>query len=420
MNSLQRMWVTSIGILALGNVGLAEQKNALSDHHRGLRKIRQIVYLIKENRTFDNYFGTFPGVDGVTQGVIHTGEVVPLTRQPDRLEHDISHSFQSTQLAMHDGAMDQFDLIPGGEDLSGYSQYLEEDIPNYFAYARHYTLADQMFSSLSGPSFPNHLYTVAAQSGTALNNPGRSNNIWGCDSPKEATVLLLDGSRVYPCFDFKTLADSLEERQISWKYYAPSYGESGYIWSALDAIRHIRETELWDEHVVPTAQFVDDALSGNLPSVSWIVIGSGLSEHPPSSTCMGENWTVRQINAVMQGPQWESTAIFLTWDDFGGFYDHVPPPPVDPLGYGPRVPLIVISPYAKRHHVSHTIYEYSSLLKFAEERFGLEPLTERDAMANSVLDTFNFHQRPRRPLILEERECPAEAYGVTREVEDPD
>ncbi len=117
-----------------------------------------------------------------------------------------------------------------------------------------------------------------------------------------------------------------------------------------------------------------DALNGDLPSVSWIVTGEGKSEHPPASTCIGENWTVEQLNALMQGPLWSSTALFLTWDDFGGFYDHVPPPEVDRFGFGPRVPLLIISPYARHGHISHAVYEFSSLLKFVERRFGLAPL----------------------------------------------
>jgi phospholipase C len=392
------------------------------DHHGGIRMIQHIVFLVKENRTFDNYFGTFPGADGATEGMIHTGEIIPLSRQPDRLSHDIDHSFQGAVKAMNGGLMNQFDLIGGGADLSGYSQYLEEDIPNYFAYARYFTLADEMFSSLTGPSFPNHLYTVGAQSGGAINNPNMG--IWGCDAAPAARVQVMDDqgtiSRTYPCFDFRTLADNLEDAGISWKYYAPGFGKSGFIWSAFQAIRHIRFSPLWDENVVDPTQFETDALNGNLPAVSWLVIGGGLSEHPPASTCQGENWTVRQLNAVMQGPDWNSTVVFLTWDDFGGFYDHVPPPAVDRFGFGPRVPLIIISPFAKHHHISHTVYEYSSLLKFAEKRFGLPALTDRDLFANDVLDSFNFHRRPLPPLILQERVCPAAGSAPTTEAEDPD
>src|SRR5258707_813636 len=322
----------SLGVSALASPAAADDDRG--HHHRhGLRRIQHIIFIVKENRTFDNYFGTFPGADGATTGMIHTGEIIPLSRQPDRLTHDIGHSFNNAVTAINGGAMNQFDLITGGQDLSGYSQYLEEDIPSYFAYARYFTLADRMFSSLTGPSFPNHLYTVAAQSGRAINNPNNA-GIWGCDSPQGTRVQVLNEngtiSLVYPCFDFTTLADRLEEAGISWKYYAPGIGESGFIWSSLDAISHIRYSPLWEENVVSETQFVVDALNGDLPTVSWIVTGSGRSEHPPASTCIGENWTVEQLNTVMQGPLWSSTAIFLTWDDFGGFYDHLPPPNVVP------------------------------------------------------------------------------------------
>jgi hypothetical protein len=146
--------------------------------------------------------------------------------------------------------------------------------------------------------------------------------------------------------------------------------------------------------------------------VSWLV--TGYAEHPPASACSGENWTVQQINAIMSGPDWASTAIFITWDDFGGFYDHVPPPGLDQYGLGMRVPLLVISPYALSGVVSHTQYELSSVLKFVEELFGLPPLTERDAVANDITDAFNFSQTPRSPLILKERICPAAAWASTR------
>ena len=388
----------------------------------GIEKIQHIVFIIKENRTFDNYFGTFPGSEGATQGMISTGDIIPLGHTPDRTSRDISHSFDSAKTAINNGLMNQFDLIPGGNmngDYLAYTQLQEADIPNYFAYARRFVLADNMFSSLTGPSFPNHLYTVGAQSNRAINNPN-SNGVWGCDSPSNATVPLLndDGTRtrVYPCFDFTTLADELQNAGLSWKYYAPSKGQSGYIWSALDAIDHIRNSDLWNTNVVTPDQFDLDAQSGNLPAVSWIVTGVG-SEHPPGSSCVGENWTVHKVNSVMQGPNWDSTAIFVTWDDFGGFYDHAPPPSVDNFGFGPRVPLLIISPWARRHKISHTLYEFSSLLKFAEVRFGLAPLTDRDVQANDLTDAFNFNRlRPRRPLILTERACPASAAQAEAQI----
>jgi len=387
---------------------------AFRHHHKGIHKIKHIVFLVKENRTFDNYFGTYPGADGATTGTVSTGDVIPLGHAPDVTPNDIDHSFQAAVKAIDGGNMDQFDLINGGNtDINGtplaYTQYTEDDIPNYFRYARNFVLADEFFSSLTGPSFPNHLYTVGAQSGGAINNPANSAGRWGCDAPANSRVAVMDAddniTHVYPCFDFDTLADRLESRGLDWKYYAPGQDQSGYIWSALDAIQHIRLTDLWTQHVVPTEQFVIDAQNGELPSVSWLVIKSGLSEHPPASVCLGENWTVEQLNAVMQGPEWSSTVVFLTWDDFGGFYDHVAPPVVDNFGFGPRVPLLIISPWVKPGRITHTTLEFSSVLKFIEQRFDLDPLTQRDLDANEIFDVFDFDQNPNPPLILDTRDC---------------
>lgn len=374
--------------------------------------IQHIIFIIKENRTYDNYFGTFPGADGATQGTISTGQVIPLGHLPDSTGRDIDHSFNAAVGGIDGGKMDKFDLNNGANvngDYLAYTQFQESDIPNYFTYAKNFVLGDRMFSSLTGPSFPNHLYTVGAQSGGVINNPAFGN--WGCDAAANTVVQVMDSngnlSNVFPCFDFKTLTDSLQTAGFTWKYYAPPEGQPGYVWSILNAIKHVRETALWTTNVVPETQFVTDAKNGSLPNVCWIVSG-GTSEHPPSSCCVGENWTVQQVNAVMQGSNWNSSAIFLTWDDFGGFYDHVPPPKVDNFGFGPRVPLLIISPFAKQGFVSHTQYEFSSLLKFAERRFGLSPLATRDTDANDMTDSFDFTQSPRAPMILQTRtDCPA-------------
>ena len=383
-------------------------------------KVRHIVFLIKENRTFDHYFGTFPGADGATSGVISTGERIALKRAPDRLPHDLGHDWEDARIAMHDGRMDRFDLVKDGSrnnQFLGMTQFLEADIPRYWSYAEHFALADRMFSSLAGPSFPNHLYTIAAQSGLALNNPDSSS--WGCDSEARTRVDVVGSSgtvtREYPCFDVPTLGDSLEAASVPWRYYAPVKGQSGYIWSAFDAIQHVRQGPLWQSRVVPFGQFVSDASSGTLPAVSWLIPDFGVSEHPTVngfsgttlsvSECDGENWTVQQINAVMQGPDWLTTAIVLTWDDFGGFYDHVPPPAVDGLGLGPRVPMIVLSPFAREGFVSHTVYEFASVLQLIENRYRLKSLTSRDVEANSLLDMFDFTQAPAPPLVLPLRSC---------------
>lgn len=185
------------------------------------------------------------------------------------------------------------------------------------------------------------------------------------------------------------------------------------MWNAFDAINHVRNTSLWATNFALDTQFVADALNGQLPAVSWLVTSADLSEHPGASTCNGENWTVNQLNAIMQGPQsqWNSTVIFLIWDDFGGFYDHVAPPVLDQYGLGPRVPLVIISPYARPGYVSHTPYEFASFLKFVEERFGLSPLTSRDANANDMLDSFDFTQTPLSPPILQTRHCSPASLG---------
>jgi phospholipase C len=383
--------------------------------------IQHVVFIIKENRSFDTYFGAFPGAEGATSGLISTGARMPLKRGPDRMPRDIGHDWEDARQAMNGGKMDRFDLVRNGNvnnDFLSMTQFLGTDIPNYWNYAEHFALGDHMFSSLAGPSFPNHLYTIASQSGGAINNPDSFN--WGCDADAQTTVDVMGASgavmRQYPCFDFPTLTDSMDAAGTAWRYYAPSQGQRGYIWSALDAVRHVRYGPAWQRGVVPFERFVDDASKGALPDVSWLIPDFDVSEHPTVdsfagttlnvSACVGENWTVQQINAIMRGPAWPTTAIVLTWDDFGGFYDHVPPPTVDSFGLGPRVPLIVISPYAKEGTISHTVYEYASVLQFIEARFKIKALGRRDVEANSLLDMFDFSQTPAPPLILPLRTCP--------------
>jgi phospholipase C len=384
----------------------------------GMGVIQHVVYIIKENRSFDNYFGTFPGADGATSGPISTGQVIPLGPTPDyTYPLDPEHDFGGTIEGMDNGKMDRFDLLIDGNvngNYLAYTQASQTDIPNYWAYAQNFVLADRMFSSIKSDSFTNHLYTVAAQDNSAIMLKGptrpKGNPGWGCDAPLGDVAELMDiqGNlhNEPPCWDFQTLADSLQSVGVSWKFYAPASGQIGYNFSTLDAINHIRNGPLWAANIVPDSQFAADALAGNLPAVSWLVTGTQ-NDHPKGcAICASENWAVNQINAIMQGPDWSSTAIFMTWDDFGGFYDHVSPPTKDQFGLGPRVPMLIISPYAKTSYVSHTQYEFSSVLKFIEELYGLPPLTSRDANANDTTDSFDFTQSARAPLILQARNCP--------------
>ncbi|HEV3275224.1 MAG TPA: alkaline phosphatase family protein [Terriglobia bacterium] len=377
--------------------------------------IQHIVFIIKENRSFDEMFGTFPGAYGAATGTISTGQQINLGVTPDVTPRNVGHTWNDAVTAIDNGKMDQFDLIQTGGACTINNDYLcmtqqnQNTIPNYFAYASTFTLADEMFSSLRDGSFPNHLYTIAAQSGGAVSSPGEGTP-WGCDAVPGATVDIVDTNGnltfQFPCFDFQTLADSLEAAGVSsWMYYS---GESSPF-NPFDAINHIRNTSYWTSNMALYTQFPDDALGmngGQLPAVSWVVAPENSDEHPPHPTCAGENWTVDQINAVMQGPYWDSTAIFLTWDDFGGFYDQFAPAVLDQFGLGPRVPLVIISPYAKAKSISHTQYEFSSFLKFVEERYSLPPLTERDANANDMLDSFDFTQNPLPPLVLPDEHCP--------------
>ena len=378
--------------------------------------IQHIVFLVKENRSFDNMFGTFPGAEGATTGQISTGQIIPLAHTPDVMPRDLCHDWVCNVTAVDHGRMDQWDVSVGTSalncNLNGdylcYSQYTQADLPNYFTYASTYTLADHMFSGIHAPSYPNHMYTVAATAGGMIGEPHQSSTgkgESGCKSDPGSQVLVLDSNgdlaSPYPCFDFQTLGDSLENAGFSWTFY--SFNSS---FNPLESISHLRNdpTE-WSTHNKQNTDFVGDAMAGRLPSVSWLSPKNADSEHPPFSVCDGENWTVNQINAIMQGPDWSSTAIFLLWDDEGGFYDHVPPQVVDDFGLGPRVPLIVISPYAKAAFISKTQYEHSSLLKFAETIFGLPTLTARDATANDMTDMFDFSQTPLPLLILTPRSC---------------
>jgi phospholipase C len=409
-----------------------DAQNQTTSDTTNISQIQHIVFIIKENRSFDSFFGTFPGAWGATTAKISTGQTITLGHQGDQLPHDITgHGWWDAIAGEDGGKMDRFDLVVGGNtngDYLAFQQLWQQDIPNYWKYANNFVLADNTFSSLNGASFPNHLYTIAAQSGGVWNNTLQINGkgqIWGCDANPNAQVpVLATGTLIvtkpFPCFDFQTLADLLDGAGLTWAYYAPPAGTAGYVFSTYDAINHIRNTSLWTSHIFPDTQFATDAAKGKLPNVTWLVTtgkssygssgGSGATvdnnEHPPGSVCNGENWTVNQLNALMQGSEWSSSAVFLTYDDFGGFYDHLPPPPTDIYGLGPRVPMLIVSPYAKTGYISHTQYELSSMIKFAEVVFGLPNLGQRDVTANDMTDSFDFTQNARNPLILTPRTCP--------------
>jgi len=424
--------ISALGVVAISLIGLAvlpvgrpaaavSPRPAVASSGAlpaGFQKIKHIVFIIKENRSFDHYFGLFPGADGASRGRTSTGEIVPLRPAPDQILPDPSHAAEAAYLAYDQGRMDRFDLVPGAVSLgvdNAYTAMRPQDIPDYWAYARQFTLDDHFFSTIMGPSLPNHLVFVAGQSGGITNNPifvnspSYNDTSWGCDAPPGTTATTVSPTgqpgQIFPCLNLTTLADRLNAKGIGWRYYAPLQGQAGYIWSSFDAIQHIRYGPQWRTNIVPWSLFPTQVARGNLAPVTWLVTDTAHSEHPPASTCLGEDTTVQEVNAIMRSPFWQSTAIVVTWDDFGGFYDHVAPPQVNHLGLGPRVPTLIISPYAKRGYVDHTAYDFTSLLRFVEERFGLAPLTPREAQGPNLANSFDVNAPPAKPVILQPHAC---------------
>jgi phospholipase C len=380
--------------------------------------IKHVIFIVKENRSFDEMFGAFPGADGASTGRMGA-KTVPLLHGTDgRMKLDLSHTYERALADFDHGRMDGFGYDSWSKHWA-YTRFTQSQIPNYWRWAQDFVLEDHFFASVNGPSFPNHLFTIAAQSGATHDNPKRDLHdprakthprpkTWGCDAPPWVKVrVYLSGDeieKVSPCFDFETLGDLLSGARIPWAYYAARPKEKGYIWSAYAAVRHYRDdSTTWNHHIFPVDTLVQDIHDGRLPPITWVTPRFALSEHPEYNMCWGQNWSTQVIDAVMNSPMWKDTAIFLTWDDWGGFYDHVPPPQVDKFGMGIRVPLLILSPYARQGFIDHETGEFSSVLRFIEDNWGLGHLTKRDAMAADLSQSFDFTQLPRGPDPLPQR-----------------
>jgi phospholipase C len=366
-------------------------------------KIAHVVIIMQENRSFDNLFQGYPGADTVSSGLNSKGKVIAL--QPIALEagYDIDHTAGAFFAAWDNGKMDGFDLEysqgPGPNSQYGYVPRAE--VQPYFNVAGQYVLADRMFTSHIDASFISHQYIIAGQANHEVNLPsGR----WGCRGGGGDLVQTLLQNRQYgpsqsPCQDYQTLGDELTTAGLSWRFYAESVNgsDSGSIWSSYQAVKHIRNTGQWKLHVFsPPGRFITDIGRGTLAAVTWVMPSRANSDHPDAGSNTGPAWITSLVNAIGQSQFWDTTAIFLLWDDWGGWYDHVPPPQLDYDGLGIRVPLVVISPYAKANHVSHVQYETGSILRFAEDTFGLPQLAASDARANDPAgDCFDFTQSPR-------------------------
>lgn len=376
-------------------------------------KIQHIVIIVRENHSFDNLFGRFPGAAGTTRARVGR-KVVKLGVTPDSLQTDIAANSKAIRKAMNGGRMNGFNTLKGaiqkGHDVAD-SQYLQKQIPNYWAYATHFSLADHFFSTVVSESFANHLVLVAGQSMGVIDNPWDKHHVysWGCDAPAGTTAATYRRARwgqTFPCFNAHTLTDEANAARVPWKYYAPPYGQLGYVWSSLDAIKHIRYSPQWTSNVVPPDQFDQDVKAGTLPALSWLIAPLQYSDHPPESLCAGENWTTDRINEMMASPLWSHTVIILTWDDFGGFYDHVRPPYQSLYSLGPRVPLIVISPYSRAHYIDHRGMDFRAIIAFVENQFHLPHLIHFNRGGNRLTWMLNLRRKPIPPMTLPTHTCP--------------
>jgi phospholipase C len=385
-----------------------------------LEKIKHFVFIMQENRSFDSYFGTYPGADGIPAGISfidpHDGTTVAPYHETNVVNLGGPHDWDNAQGDINNGKMDGFlteaykginangtPFAPSNvaghnpKDVMGWHDYRE--IPNYWDYAELYVLQDRMFESVASYSLPAHLYMLAGQSGGYVNA----------------------AKQKYPStYNFPEITELLTSGKIDWKYYVTAGTvpdtENGHVvgtsdaeqqdpdkytlWNPLPAFPAVQNDPAQLSRLQGTAQFYTDAAAGNLPQVSWVIPSGAVSEHPPSGVRAGMAYVTGLVNSVMQGPDWNSTAIFISWDDWGGFYDHVSPPQIDQYGLGIRVTGLVISPYARQSFIDHKTYSFESWLKIVEERFGVSPITARDTYAADMIDSFDFTQQPRAPIIL--------------------
>jgi phospholipase C len=393
------------------------QQQINSDGNNNNNPIKHIVVIMQENHSFDNYFGTYPGANGIPKNVCmpldpdhpNNGCVKPFL-SANVTPPDMIHEYHESHIGYHNGKMDGF---MQGEHQNNYtmSYYDNKTIPYYWDLAKHYVLADNFFSSVLSYSLPNHWYTIAGQAPTVSIYHGiaQSTKDISPNQKQDQKEYLRESNNIN-----KTIVESFMNHangDITWKYYyhkinvdgdyknATINGDAYDFWNPYSA-KPSSYVGKYAPHFVNREQIYSDLKNGSLPQVSWVFPSDKLSEHPPNNMTVGMDWVVNVINSIMKSPYWNSTAIILTWDEYGGFYDHVAPPQIDKYGLGFRVPAIIISPYAKTGFIDHTQYSFESILKFIEWRFNLPPLTARDAHANNLLNAFDFSQKPRPPHII--------------------
>ncbi len=391
-----------------------------ANHRSPSGKIKHVIILIQENRSFNNLFYGYKGAKTAKFGYDSNGNKVKLLPISIATSWDLDHSSNSFFAACNGTGsipgtncrMNGFDreyVGCGGRGQPAcphpepqYSYVPHSQTKTYFEMAKRYVLADEMFASnFDASSFISHQYIIAGQASSAVNYP---NGDWGCEGGANDVISTVGQERQIPygseqaCFDNTTLGDELDSAGLPWAFYTASlYGDLG-IWSAYQAISHIFYGPDWSQDVLtPQTQFFSDISNGKLRTVSWITPTWENSDHAGSNSTTGPSWVASVVNAVGESQYWDSTAIFIFWDDYGGWFDPVAPKMLDYDGLGLRIPMLIISPYAKKGHVSHVPYEHGSILRFVEDQFGLPQLSASDARATSpAADAFDFNKPPRK------------------------
>jgi phospholipase C len=370
---------------------------------------KHVVVIFQENRTPDNLFHGFPNADIADSGVNSMGQTIPLTPIALANDYDLSHAHPAFVDMYDGGKMDGADKIPvscvaGAPNCpppNPQFMYVDpSDVQPYFQLGEQYAFGDRMFQTNQGPSFPAHQFIISGTSApTATSDLFASENPKGgagCAAAVGSLVTLIDplgneNQQIYPCFEHPTLMDSLDAQMVTWRYYAPS---AGSIWTGPNAIDHIRSGADWANVIIPQTQVLSDIANGQLAQVSWVIPDGADSDHAASNNGTGPSWVASIVNAIGNSPYWANTAIIITWDDWGGWYDHVAPSIYDSYEYGFRVPLIIVSPYTKQGYVSHVTHDFGSILKFIEEVFKLPSLGYADARADDFSDCFDLTQTP--------------------------
>jgi phospholipase C len=377
--------------------------------------IQHVIIIVQENRSVDNLFQSLRGARTWGHGLDSRGRKVRLQPRHLAAPYDTGHAHIDWLTEYAGGAMNGFDqdtcrgTCPAD---AAYAYVPKDEVTEYYTMAQTYAFADEFFATDQAPSFVSHQYLVSGTStvsdgsvNKADNNPETSTHqlTGGCDAPQGSLVWVINPQgfqppslRTYPCFQRQSLMNELDAAGVSWKYYQASLGAG--IWNAPDAIYSIwsNPTEMAANVITPPSQVLTDIANGQLADVVWVTPTKLASDHPNETNGSGPSWVASVVNAVGRSQYWDHTAIFIVWDEWGGFYDHVTPTIYNSLELGFRVPMIVVSPYAKRRYVSHVQHEFGSILKFTEETFGLPSLRTTDARADNLSDCFNFGQRPLR------------------------